>query len=245
MKKKTSKQLVLAGLVTLCIMLSGCVTGGQGSPSPQSATAIPTLPGTMPTQIPEGSKPASNSGITPADTPGPTTAPGNPSPTATPGSPGSNQTSPISGSPTPLPTQAPGNNTSTVTPTPTAAPSPSTTPQPVLSGQTSNWGTDKNTYGRGSTMTGWVDVTNTGNVPITEIDFKIVMTRTDFPIAKTDKYNSQGLNIQPGQTQRITFSEIIPATYDGISTAGNYRLAATANLAGQNIGSYSKGITIN
>jgi hypothetical protein len=93
-------------------------------------------------------------------------------------------------------------------------------------------------------MTGWVDVTNTGNVLITEIDFTIVMTNTDYHISKTYYYNSQGLNIQAGQTQRITFSEIIPATNNGISTAGNYRLTATANLAGQSIGNFSKAIKI-
>ena len=94
-------------------------------------------------------------------------------------------------------------------------------------------------------MTGWVDVTNTGNVPITEMTFTIVMARTDFPLSKSDNYYPSGLNIQPGQTQRITFSEVIPATYAGFPTSGPYRLTATAILAGRKIDDdYSKAITI-
>ena len=113
-----------------------------------------------------------------------------------------------------------------------------------MSGQTSGWGTDKSTYNRGDTVLGWVDVTNTGNVPITEVDITIVLARTDFPVSKTDNIKSPGLNILPGQTQRVTFSETIPPTYGGISTAGNYRLTATAYLAGSDIGSYTEYITI-
>ena len=232
-------------------MLSGCITGGQNSSPTPAATGVPPWPGTTPTTGPGGSNPAGADNL-PAATPVPTATPVPQWPPGTPGAPDSpgNPSPAIPtpaptpvGSPTPVPTVTP-TPTQSASPTATPSPSPSVTPQPALGGRTSGWGTDKSTYNRGDTVTGWVDVTNTGTVPITEVDITLVLARTDFPVSKTDNYKSQGLNVQPGQTQRITFSETIPPTYGGISTAGNYRLTASAYLAGNNIGSFTKYITI-
>jgi hypothetical protein len=118
--------------------------------------------------------------------------------------------------------------------------------QPVVSGQAKDWGTSKDTYARGETAAGWVYVTNTGNVPINTIDFTITIKKTIFfiPIEKSYDYSKTGLNIPPGDTQQVEFSQAIPSEYGGVSTAGDYQLAATAKLAGQEIGHYSKGIMV-
>jgi hypothetical protein len=118
--------------------------------------------------------------------------------------------------------------------------------QPVMSGQAKDWGTSKDTYARGETATGWVYVTNTGNVPIDKIDFIITIKKTVFfiPIEKSYDYSKTGLSIAPGDTQRVEFTQAIPSEYSGVSTAGDYQLTVTAKLAGQEIGHYSKGIKV-
>lgn len=115
-----------------------------------------------------------------------------------------------------------------------------------MSGQANDWGTSKDTYNRGDTANGWVYVTNTGNVPIDTIDFTIVIKRTVFfvPVERSYDHSKTGLNIQPGETQRVEFSQSIPAEYSGVSTAGDYQFSVTAKLAGKDIGSFSKAVKI-
>jgi hypothetical protein len=115
-----------------------------------------------------------------------------------------------------------------------------------MSGTADDWGTSKDTYARGETATGWVYVTNTGNVPIEAIDFTIVIKKTVFflPIEKSADYHKTGLNIAPGETQRVEFSQSIPSEYSGMSTAGDYQLKVTAKLAGQEIGSYTTNMKV-
>jgi hypothetical protein len=64
------------------------------------------------------------------------------------------------------------------------------------------------------------------------------------PVEKSAPYSKTGLNIRPGETQRVEFSQSIPAEYSGMSTAGDYQFHVTAKLAGNEIGSYSKGMKI-
>jgi hypothetical protein len=115
-----------------------------------------------------------------------------------------------------------------------------------LSGQANDWGTSKDAYARGDTAIGWVYVTNTGNVPINTIDFTMVIKKTIlfFPVEKSADYSKTGLDIKPGETQRVEFSQSIPAEYSGMSTAGDYQFTVTAKLAGKDIGSFSKGMKI-
>jgi hypothetical protein len=124
--------------------------------------------------------------------------------------------------------------------------SPTPSPQPFVSAQAKDWGTSKDTFARGETATGWVYVTNTGNVPIDALDFTIVIKKTIFfvPIEKSYDYGKTGLNIAPGETRRVEFSQAIPSEYSGVSTAGDYQLTVTAKLAGEEIGHYSKGIKV-
>jgi len=122
----------------------------------------------------------------------------------------------------------------------------SSSSQPVVSRQAKDWGTGKSTYARGETAAGWVYVTNTGDVPISTVDFTITIKKTIFfiPIEKSYDYSKTGLNIAPGETQKVEFSQAIPSEYGGVSTAGDYQLTVKAKLAGQEIGSYTKDIKV-
>jgi len=147
----------------------------------------------------------------------------------------------------PTPTPSAGTDVTPVPSTePTATPVPTPTPQPVISGMATDWGSDKNTYSGGETATGWAYVTNTGNVPIDQINFTLVIKRTIFstPVSRTNYYISTGLNIQPGMKQQVAFSQSIPSEYEGIPTAGDYELTVTASLNGDEIGSYTENIKI-
>ncbi len=170
-----------------------------------------------------------------------------------------------------LPTQSPAESSSQPGPTPTPLPGaydpdtgwvitlpdtsvptlpPGTggtpTPVPVISGKATDWGSDESTYSRGATATGWAYVTNTGNVPISQIDFTIVIKRTIFfvPVSKTYSFSATGLDIRPGMKEKVSFSLSIPSEYQGMSTAGDYQLTATAMLDGKEIGNYSRDIKI-
>lgn len=138
-----------------------------------------------------------------------------------------------------------GNYTGTL-PSPSPGTSTTPTPVPIMNATTSNWGTSKDSFARGETATGWVDVTNTGNAPINVLDFTIVIKRTVFfvPVEKTYEYAKGGLDILPGETKRVEFSQSIPSDYQGVSTAGDYQLTVKAKLAGKEIGSFSKAIKV-
>ncbi len=108
------------------------------------------------------------------------------------------------------------------------------------------WGTDRDVYARNATATGWVNVTNTGNAPIDRVDFSIVIKRTVvfIPVEKTFHYNATRLDIRPGETKKVQFSQTIPAEYSGVSTAGDYQFVVTASIAGKEVGSFSKDISV-
>ena len=115
-----------------------------------------------------------------------------------------------------------------------------------MSAQLTGWGTDKDTYARGDTAIGWIYVLNTGNVPIDRVDIKVVVSRMIFfyRYSKEYDYSPTGLGIQPGENRRIEFNVLIPAEYQGISTAGDYNLDATVSVGGKQIGSFSKGMKV-
>jgi uncharacterized membrane protein len=117
---------------------------------------------------------------------------------------------------------------------------------PVISGQASDWGSDKATYSRGGTATGWTHITNTGTVAIDEIGFTIDIRKSLFgiPIERSYSYAAKGLGIASGETRKVEFSQTIPAEYGGLSTAGDYQLTVTAWLDNKAIGSYSKNLKI-
>jgi hypothetical protein len=126
------------------------------------------------------------------------------------------------------------------------SPLPAATPGPKQGADLAGWGTDGNVYARNATATGWVNVTNTGNASIDEVDFIVVIKRTVLfiPVEKTFSHNATGLGIRPGETKKVQFSVVIPAEYSGVSTAGDYQYTVTASVAGREIGRYSKDITV-
>jgi hypothetical protein len=134
----------------------------------------------------------------------------------------------------------PGNGGPSPTPAPTAS------PQPEPGASLTGWGTNGETYARGATATGWVDVTNTGSVPIDEIGFTIVIKRTVLfvPVEKTFSYNATGLDIRPGETKKVHFAVDIPSEYKGVSTAGDYDLHVTVKAGGQDIGGFTKSVKV-
>jgi hypothetical protein len=139
----------------------------------------------------------------------------------------------------------PGNVVPSPTPVPPAG-TPTASPAPGPGVHLAGWGTDRDVYARNATATGWVNVTNTGNVPVDEIDFTIVIKRTVLfiPVEKTFNHNATGLDIRPGETEKVQFSLVIPAEYSGVSTAGDYQFVVTASVAGREVGSYSKDLTV-
>jgi hypothetical protein len=142
-----------------------------------------------------------------------------------------------------------GPGTAGPTPTPSAGtpvPGPTASPGPEPAASLTGWGTDRDVYARNATATGWVDVTNTGSVPIDQVDFAIVIKRTILfvPVEKAFSHSATSLDIRPGETKKVQFSLTIPAEYQGISTAGDYQFVVTASLAGKEVGSYTKGITV-
>lgn len=166
-----------------------------------------------------------------------------PTPTSTPRE--AEATGPVS----PAPTSAYVQPTATPTPVPgtfVPTPVPTSTPTPIVSGAAMDWGSDKSTYRRGESATGWAYVENTGNVPITRIDFTLTIKRTILfvPVTKTFQYAATGLNIAPGEKKQVAFSQTIPSDYEGISTAGDYKLTVTATLDGKQIGTTERDIRI-
>lgn len=129
---------------------------------------------------------------------------------------------------------------------PAPAPGQTITPAPEPVAVLSGWGTDRDVYARNDTATGWVNVTNTGSMPIDEIGFSIVISRIALflPVEKTFSYNATGLNIMPGETKQVRFSQAIPAEYGGLSTAGDYEFVVTASIAGREAGNFTKGIVV-
>jgi hypothetical protein len=128
----------------------------------------------------------------------------------------------------------------------TPAVTPTTNPKPQPEANLTGWGTDRETYARGDTANGWVDVLNTGSVPIDRIEFTIVIKRTILflPVEKTFSYNATDLDIQPGKTKKVQFSQVIPAEYSGVSTAGDYQFMVTASIAGKEAGSFTRSVKV-
>lgn len=215
-------------IIAISITMAGCISGTDDSG--ESPMHINATPSPSPTPGPDMNDTITNLTVSPINTPVPTVLP-------------DYNWAPVSPSPTPM---AGTDVTPVPSPEPTATPVPTPTLQPVISGMASDWGSDKNTYSGGETATGWAYVTNTGNVPIDQINFILVIKRTigSVPVSRTTYYNSTGLNIQPGMKQQVVFSQSIPSEYEGIPTAGDYELTVTALLNGDEIGSYSENITI-
>lgn len=168
--------------------------------------------------------------------------------------------------PSPTPTVSPlASATSSVyTPTDTTyLPSPSgsatytgsnPTPVPTVSGPqiTSativDHGTDKDTYNRGDTATGYVTIKNTGNTVINNMVMDVSVSKSiaflGFVKVAEESYPYSAKNIQPGDTGRIEFSTVIPSDYKGISTAGDFEFEVTVTAEGTSVGSFTQSVKV-
>ena len=119
---------------------------------------------------------------------------------------------------------------------------------PTTSAELTDYGTDKDTYHPGEAATGFIVVKNTGNTAINEVTTS-VSARRSVPVigsitVGSQAYTSRDLNIGPGETRRIEFTQEIPAEYKGISTAGDYTFDVTVKVGDTEVGSFSKSVKV-
>ncbi len=138
--------------------------------------------------------------------------------------------------------------------TPTNQPSGNPKPVPTASGPAitsatiTDHGTDKDTYKRGDTATGFVALKNTGNTVINNVVMDVSVSKSISFIGfvkvggTTYPYSSE--NIRPGETRRIEFSTVIPSDYKGISTAGDFEFEVTVTAEGTSAGSFTQAVKV-
>jgi hypothetical protein len=157
------------------------------------------------------------------------------------------------GYPTSSPTGTPNNGGTQYPPYPTVpvnngnGTTPSPTVHPVTSAQLVDYGTNSDTFKAGDLATGYIVIKNTGNTVINDVDMTVTAART-LPfigeVKQSQDVSVHDQNIQPGETKRIEYSILIPATYSGISTAGDYKITVVVKVAGVQIGSFTKQVKI-
>jgi len=141
-----------------------------------------------------------------------------------------------------------------VTSTPSGNPSSSapavpTPVQPVVKmAQLVDYGTDKDTYKPGDTAITYIVIKNSGTVPITEATLNIKVERYVSVIGYVNVQNPTttltGLGIGPGETKRLEYSISIPGDYEGVSTSGKYRFTIDVLVWGNQIGEFTKEVTV-
>ncbi len=117
-----------------------------------------------------------------------------------------------------------------------------------VSAQLVGYGTDKDTYSKGSTANGYIVLKNTGSTAINDVTVSVSVARS-VPALGTASLGSKdfkisNLNIQPGETKKAEFSVNIPSEYSGFSTAGEYDVNGNVLVDGKNVGSFSKHIKV-
>jgi hypothetical protein len=165
-----------------------------------------------------------------------------------------------------------GSGPAVMTPTPTATPLPTTyvvvpsgpfvpttspsgypviaTPvQPRVEGaELLGYGTDKDTYKRGDTALVYLIIKNAGNVAIEEATIKASVAKYFSVIGYVNVENPQEtlteLNIQPGETSNSTYSIVIPETYQGLSTAGDFQFTIDVYVWNKDIGTFTKKVKV-
>ncbi|CAJ37268.1 hypothetical protein [Methanocella arvoryzae] len=160
--------------------------------------------------------------------------------------------------PTLLPTETPAVPTVSPdghTPTPATGTAPTSTPgispAPVtgtMDARMIGYGTDKDTYSRGDTALCYVEIENTGEVPIDMVDFRVDVYRSAFGVMirviDNETYTVDNQDIQPGETKRVEIAVVIPAEYQGVSTAGTYKFDIVVSVEGKEIGRFSKDVKV-
>lgn len=117
----------------------------------------------------------------------------------------------------------------------------------VVSAKLLAHGTDKATYNRGETATGFFDLENTGSTAIDAVTTAVTVSRSVPFLGKVSQsvdHTFEGLGIGPGETRRIEFSEEIPSEYKGISTAGDYTFDVAVSSGGVEIGDFAEHVKV-
>jgi hypothetical protein len=133
-------------------------------------------------------------------------------------------------------------------PQPSGYPVVPTPVQPVV--KTSEFvdgGTDKDTYKRGDTANAYIIIKNTGTVPVDEARLHVSVAKymaLTYVNVKSSDVPLTGLGVQPGETKKIEYSITIPEDYQGISTAGKYRITVDVYIWDTKIDTFTKEIEV-
>lgn len=151
------------------------------------------------------------------------------------------------------PTTMPGNDNTINDPGQSTA-QPSATPMPdegpaIISAELLGYGTDRDTYARGDTAILYMIVNNTGNRAINDLvleasAYKSLPVLGYTKVSGPQEYSLTGQDIKPGESKRIEYLVIIPKSYQGISTAGDYEFSVSVKVAGISIGSFKQSIKV-
>lgn len=112
----------------------------------------------------------------------------------------------------------------------------------ITSAELVDYGNDKDTYKRGDTAISYVVIRNTGNTVINDINLKVTVSRLF--ISKSMDYSVTDQNIKPGESKRIEFATQIPENYNGMSTAGDYKITCVVTIGGSEIGSFEMSLKV-
>ncbi len=162
-----------------------------------------------------------------------------------------------SDTPLPQPTAIPAYTPSPTIPTgqyipggpqPSSYPFMPTPVQPVVkSAEFVDGGTDKDTYSRGDTAEAYITIKNTGTVPIDGARVHVSVAKymaLTYVNVKSSDVPLTGLGVQPGETKKIRYSITIPEDYEGISTAGKYRITVDVYVWDAKIDTFTKEIEV-
>lgn len=131
---------------------------------------------------------------------------------------------------------------------PSGYPAVPTPVQPVVKkAEFVDGGTDKDTYKRGETALAYIIIKNTGTVPIDEAKLHVSVAKFvtfTYVSFKSSDTLLTGLGVQPGETKKVEYSITIPEDYQGISTAGKYKITVDVYVWDTKIGAFEKEIEI-
>ncbi len=138
----------------------------------------------------------------------------------------------------------------TVSPMGPVAVSATTTavPSGAAGAEVVGYGTDKDTYSRGDTAKGYIELKNTGGTAINDATVRVTASRNVPALGTaslgTKEFKLTGLNIKPGETKKAQFSVDIPKEYSGFSTAGDYTISGRVLVNNKEVGAFSKKVRV-
>jgi hypothetical protein len=121
-------------------------------------------------------------------------------------------------------------------------------PSGAAGAEVAGYGTDKDTYNRGDTAKGYIELKNTGNAVINDATIRVMASRNVPALGTaslgTKDFKLTGLGIKPGETKKAEFSVDIPKEYSGFSTAGDYTISGKVLVNDKEVGAFSKKVKV-